>query len=422
MHVTPRLRLPGILFLATACLSASAQTSCSATATAIATASAQVAEIQHHLSAIKLQDMDTDVPPSLQQETTLLKQSLATAVQAVLACQPLDAQPAALKTALATALKANAPEPENATFPWGGDLRVTVDQTSIPHLLRVRVGYAIECGEDTMLLLFAPEQGHWSNKLVWQSPAYKDDSGAFGDFFLTTLLPGSTPDDWRVVVAHGKPWCTSRFSGFGIDILAPTSDPAHPQILWHTDRGYSRGDFVPSLKSSNEIFEFRINEDAMSFDIDNAFERTVIYRYRLTGNTVTRLEPIATNGRGFVEEWLSMPWPEAKDQSLPTNTEPLQRIHHLYEASDPKDSNTYTSWTAGPVRSCSTAGHFQVAFDSQLNKIVPAKPGGDQDPPVHYYFQIKQIANGYEMEAVSRTPDPTCHGPDLMAKPAAKPR
>jgi hypothetical protein len=421
MPLTPRrLRLPEILLLAAACLPAAAQTPCSTAA--IASATAQVNDIQHHLSAIKMEDVDTDVPPSLQQETTLLKQSLATTVQAVLACQPIDAQPAALQTTLATTLKANAPEPPEAHVPWGSNLRVTVDQTSSPHILRVQVSYAIECGEDTMLLLFAPENGHWSNKLLWQSPAHKDDSGAFGDFFLTTLLPGPTPNDWRLVAAHGKPWCTSRFSAFNIDIVAPTADPTHPQILWHTERDYSRADFAPTLKASNDTFELRIHVDDMLFDPDNGYERTTIYRYRLAGTTVTRLEPIATNGRGFVEEWLHMPWPEAKDQSLPTNTEPLQRIHHLYEASDPKDSNTYTSWTVGPVRACSTPGHFQVAFDSQLNKIVPGKPGGEQDPPVHYYFQIKQIANGYEMEAASRTPDPTCHGPDLMAKPAAKPR
>jgi hypothetical protein len=413
MHLNPRLRLQGILFLAIACASACAQTTCSAIA--IADASAQVTEIQHRLGAIKMEDLETDVSPSLQLDTNLLKQRLATAVRAVLACQPIDAQPSALQTSLAQALKANAPEPNNATFPWGGNLRIAVDRTVSPQLLRVQVSYAIECGEDTVLLLFAPEQGHWSNKLLWQSPAYKDDSGAFGDFFLTAILPGKTPDDWRVVVAHGKPWCTSRFSGFGIDVLAPASDAAHPQILWHTNRGYSRGDFVPSLKASNDIFEFRINEDAMSFDIETAFERTVIYRYRVSGNTVTRLEPIATNGRGFVEEWLSMPWAEAKDQSLVTNTEPLQRIHHLYETSDPKDSNAYTSWTAGPVRSCATHGHYQVAFDSQLNKIVPGKPGGEQDPPIPYYFQIQQVPSGYEMESAASTPDPTCHGSNLMS-------
>jgi hypothetical protein len=418
MFLSTRSHSLCLALLAAACLSASAQSACS-TADIVST-STQVSNIQHHLASIAIEDMDTKVPAAVQRDTAMLKEGLADVAKAVLACESTNAQPSVLKNALAKALKADAHEPDNATFPWGGDLRITVDQASAPQLLFVQLQYAIECGDDTMLLVFIPEHGHWTEKLLWQSPAYKDDSGAFGDFFLHTILPGKTPDGWSLVIAHGKPWCMSRFSGFDIDVLTPVANDPHPRVLWHTGRGYSRGDFIPSLKASGNIFEFRIHEDEMLFDMDNAFERTVIYRYRINGTNVTRLEPIATTGRGFVEEWFSMPWPEAKDQTLPINSEALQRIHQRYETSYPPNSNIYTSWTAGPVQSCSAAGRFQVAFDSQHNKIVPGKPGGEQDKPVPYYFQIKQIDNGYEMESVSQTSDPTCIGPDLMSKPAIK--
>lgn len=417
----PSLRhgLLGIVFLAIASLPACAQTVCSTTA--IAAASSQITNIQHSLASTRIEDMETDVSPSLQQDTTLLKNILATAVQAIIACQSLDAQPSVLQSAIAHTLKANTSEPPNALFSWGSNLRVTVDQASAPRLLRVQLKFAIECGDDTMLFLFAPEHGHWVEKLLWQSPAYKDDSGAFGDFFLTTFLTGNTPNDWRIVVAHGKPWCTSRFSGFGIDVLAPKPNDPHPQVLWHTERGYSRSDFTPTLKASGDAFELRVHADEMSFDTENAFERTVIYRYRVSGNHVTRLQPIATSGRGFVEEWLSMPWPEAKDQTRPANADKVQPIHQLYESSYTKGTDSYIAWTSGPVQSCSAPGRFQVTFTAQLNKTVPGRLGGEKDEPVSYYFQIKQITNGYELESASETPDPSCLGPDLMAKPTRKP-
>ncbi|MGA8938248.1 MAG: hypothetical protein WB439_03705 [Acidobacteriaceae bacterium] len=376
-----------------------------------------MSDIQHHLASIKVDDMDIDVPPSVQQATTLLKENLATATQAVLACEPINATPQDIQSALAKALRANAPEPDNATFPWGGDLQLSVNATSIPNLLEVQLWFAIECGQDTMLLLFAPQQNHWSEKLLWQSPPYKEDSGAFGDFFLTAHLLGASPNDWRLVVAHGKPWCTSRFSSFNIDVLAPNPNGTHPRVIWHIDRNYSRAEFAPTLKASGNVFELRIHADDMLFDPDSGYERTVIYRYRVSGSNVTRLDPIATTGRGFVEEWLSMPWLEAADQSLPTNSEELQLIHHLYETGYLESSNTYTSWNVGAVRSCSASGHFQVAFDSQRDRIVPGKPGGEQDKPIPYFFQIKQIANGYQMESASKTSDPTCTGSDLMSKP-----
>src|ERR1700679_3559545 len=168
-----------------ACLSASAQTPCSRSA--IVSASEQVSDIQHHLASIKIEDMDVDVPAEVQSDTTLLKQSLANAVQAILACEPTDTQPAALQNPLSNALRANTPESDNAIFPWGGDLHISVERTSIPQLLDIQLWFAIECGQDTMLLLVAPEHGHWTEQLIWQSAPYKDDRGAFGDFLLDTI-------------------------------------------------------------------------------------------------------------------------------------------------------------------------------------------------------------------------------------------
>ena len=108
----PPSRRPSTLWIvlfATTCLPAAAQTNCSTSA--IAAASAKVTDIQHRLASTKLEDMENDVSPSLQQDTTLLKSNLATAVQAIVACQSTDAQPSALQSALAQALNANAPEP-----------------------------------------------------------------------------------------------------------------------------------------------------------------------------------------------------------------------------------------------------------------------------------------------------------------------
>jgi hypothetical protein len=396
-----------------------------------------VTQLRTDLRSIKLDadDPGTDVPASVQENLTTLKNTLAQAARDVFVCQSSTVTPSILENELAKLLDANPPQPPPNTtvmngdkryeewlaFDYGRNLLVSV-RALAPNLLTVTFTFHIPCGDDDMLMVFENDRGQWRDRVLWQSAPYKEISGAFGDFFQYAILPGNNLDDWRLVVAHGKPWCSSRFSGFSIDVLAPNPNDSHPRILWHTDRGYSRDDFAPTLRASGDVFELRIHDDEMIFDPANAFERTVIYRYRVDSTNVTRLEPIATTGRGFVEEWLSMPWPEAKDQTLPANDEALQRIHRRYETSYPKDSNIYTSWTAGPVRSCSVAGRFQVAFTSQRNKIVPGKPGGEQDKPVPYYFQIKQVDNGYEVESASQTSDPACIGPDLMSKPAVKGR
>jgi hypothetical protein len=81
----------------------------------------------------------------------------------------------------------------------------------------------------------------------------------------------------------------------------------------------------------------------MGFDPEDAFERLVVYRYRVSNDKVTRLEPVAANARGFVEEWLSMPWEEAVAQSDPARTGKLQAIHKQYEVRS-KDTDDYTDW------------------------------------------------------------------------------
>ncbi|MGA7158952.1 MAG: hypothetical protein WBY53_19055 [Acidobacteriaceae bacterium] len=389
---------------------------------------AMIGNLRADLRSTKLPDDDIgiDIPVSVQSDLTHLKNALAKVAADVFACRGASALAPLIQDELAKLLDANPPQPPPNTivmngdkryaewlaFEYGRNLLVNV-QSLAPNLLSVEFTFHIPCGDDTMLMVFERDSDHWEERLLWQAPAYKEISGAFGDFFLTAVLPGATPNDWRLVIAHGKPWCTSRFSGFDIDVLAPQPNDPRPRVLWHTDRGYSRDNFAPTLKAVGDTFELRIHDDAMLFDPANGFERTVIYHYRVSGTSVARLEPIATNGRGFVEEWLSMPWPEAADQSLSASTEALQRIHHLYETSYPEHSNTYTSWNAGPVRACSAPKNFQVAFDTQLNRIVPGKPGGDEAPP----SRTSSISS-----KSSKISDPTCSGPDLMSKPRSQPR
>jgi hypothetical protein len=390
---------------------------------------ATVASLRKQLRAITLNkdDVGTDVPELAQRLISQLKSALAQTAQAVVACHDGAADTKTVEREMATLLHANPPQPPpNATvykgdprYPewlsdeYGSNLLVTVDQPR-PQLLSLEFQFHIECGDDTVWMLFEQQGSHWRERLIWQAPPYKEISGAFGDFFVTAILPESSSDGWRVVAAHGRPWCTSRFSGFNIDVLAPTDDPEHPRVVWHTERDYSRGDYNTRLSSSGDTFELRLHDDEMHFDMD-AFERLVVYRYRVSGDKVIRLEPIAANARGFVEEWLSMPWEEALAQSDTAQADKLRAVHKEYEISF-KGTGEYTSWHSGPVQACTTHDHFQVTMTTERERIVPGKPGGESTPGSTYLFQLQQD-NGYRLLKITTTPDPSCAGPDLMKKP-----
>jgi hypothetical protein len=278
---------------------------------------ATVSQIRSTLRSIKLDkdDPDDKLPSIAQRNVPALKSALAQTARDVLACTPITVAPAVLQAELARLLDANPPQPPPNTavmngdkryaewlaFEYGGNLLVNVRNLN-PKLVAVTFTFHIPCGDDNMLVIFESDESRWHERLLWQAPPYKEISGAFGDIYENAILQEGPQSPWRLVAVHGTPWCMSRFSGFAIDILEPAAARPQPRVVWHTERGYSRGDFEPKLKASGNTFELRINDDAMQFDIGRAYERHVIFRYRVTGDRVERIEPIATNARGFVEE------------------------------------------------------------------------------------------------------------------------
>ncbi len=308
---------------------------------------------------------------------------------------------------------------------YGDNLQIQVTRpTSVAGIIELQYSTTIECGSDSMLLVYELHDGAWTEKLRWQSPPLKLISDAFGDFFLTAILPGPSAlgdgdTKWRVAVANGTSWCTSRFSHFRIDLLTPGVDPAAPRVLWNTGRGYSRFSFEPQLKSSGNAFELRLNDDCMMMFSDNCFERRVIYRYIVDGDDhVRRVGPIAINARGYVEEWLSAPWSESRGLSAVEAAADLQAVYQSFQSPLKLTGDQYVSHRAGPVRACTAPGVFQVQIDSTLEKSIPGKPGGEPKPLGSLYFHVREVKDGYLMLSAPTEPDPTCFGANLM--PVAK--
>ncbi len=411
-----------VLYAAVPC---GAQTPCFPAA--LADVASRVHRIQEGLKQIPVGEMDTTVPAAARDLLTQLKDALSCAADAALALAGPTVDPVELENRMADILNANPPEPaENAvvskddhrfdeTFgSYGRNLRVRVTRPSnVAGLIEVEFSVNIECGDDHMLLVYAPRNGVWREQMRWQAPPLKQVSDAFGDFFVSATL--STPEvgdtRLRVVVAHGTPWCTSRFSGFAMDILSPASDSNSPKVLWHTERGYSRGDFRPRIKSSGNTFELRLNDSSMDID---GYERRVIYRYRIDEHQdVHRIEPIATNARGFVEEWLSAPWSESQSFSAQEAGQALQLVHDQF-APAVKSDTEFVAHSYGPVRACNAPGTFQVQINSMLERIVTGKPGGESQPGPTHYFLVRAIRDGYLMVSAPTEPDPACRGANLM--------
>jgi hypothetical protein len=129
---------------------------------------------------------------------------------------------------------------------------------------------------------------------------------------------------------------------------------------------------------------------------------------------VTRVQPIATNGRGFVDEWLSSPWSEAASQTYVSHLADLKRIHTEFNEPIKQDDRTFVQWTHGPVVACKIQGQYQVAMKLDRETMVPSKLGGDEQPLPAKYFLIQHVENGYQMLSASAAKSPECGGADLI--------
>ena len=390
----------------------------------LAAAAARVKAGQSRLIAYKAQsDMDPEVPKALQAEIHGFKGALVAAADAVLGCAPATVDPKAIESSLAAALDANHPTPAQETYDakkppvldhvYGDGLRVKVTApAAVRRLLLVELSFGIACGSDSVLLGYELSGGHWRRTFRWQSGDYAESKDAFGDFFQYEAFAPTGSPTWLLATFHGSPWCTSRWSGFSLDLLQPTAGGRPPASVLHRQEDYVR-DVDPVLKLVPGGFQIRVSTGCLDRDI---MTRPAIYRYRVDATkdgkfNLQRVQPIAVNGRDFVDEWLQAPWSEVKDWSDPASLPALESAYKRIAALEDPKAKSRPEFEYGPVRRCSDSpAHFQVEFDEDWSTT------GTQRPATTEYFQILQGKNSFTMAGVSATPDSRCKGADIMPR------
>jgi hypothetical protein len=337
-------------------------------------------------------EMAMEVPSEQQKRIRALKQAWIAAADAWLACTGPVPDVPALQAALSLSEAKS-----------GGEKGVAaVEQPAgRKDLLVVRLGFALQCGDDNVLLVYAPARDGtgWQRVLDWQSEDYSEINGAFGDFLVWTVVPAPGTSDWRLVAAHGHPWCTSWWSGFDLDVLKPVSAGGGAEKMFHLEGDYYRGDYTPRLTGRADGFDLRLQVATSEIE---QITRHGIFRYRLTATGAERVQPIAMNGRDFVNAWLQLPWSDAARFSAPEQLPALKPRHD--EVEQRQKSADADDFAFGPVRACSDdPHHYQVQ-------------NGRIDDGTAMYYQIRSGNNAFTMLSASTASDPRCKGPDLMAK------
>jgi len=326
------------------------------------------------------------------------KRALGEAIDARLACSGDKIDPAALQRTLAAALGGGKP---------GEFLVIYAQRSAAPRpLMLVRANFGLPCGDDNLLLGYAWRQGGWQRVLDWQSGDYEDISGAYGSGFSFVVLPGG-----QVVVAHGTPWWISFWSAFHADMIVPADGTAAQRVLFHMKSEYYMGDDGFQLKKVPGGFELRAFVHATDVEKGTCL---AIFRYRVDGETVRRVSA-ATNGRGFVAEWLNLDyfdeWSNPDESLARAWSDPavadavLQARRSLREQYEEGEKLLFHS-----VRACAGGkNRYQIKF--RLYDTYNHKPRQK------WYALIRQEKNGFTMLGLGTTPDATCKSGDLMTKP-----
>lgn len=357
------------------------------------TVAAAQQELQRRLDE-RTGELDDALAAPLVAALDAYKEALASAIDAQLACSDEAVEPAALQAQLASHLAPG--DGETGTDDEGTVFVVRREDAPDPMLL-VNAGFGIPCGDDNLLLGYSREDGRWVRSLDWRSKGYTEISGANGDFFRFLRLSGG-----QLVIAHGTPWCTSRWSRLAIDVVQPRQGGEPQRVLDHLEHGYVRDEVETRLKPTPDGFELRTEVGMLDVDL---LTRPGILRYRLDGGALHRVQPAARSGRDFVDEWLQVGAETAREWSDPdTASDTLAARERLLALEARRD----VTLNYGAVRGCKAAPErFQV--EVELSSEQPLEDGD------HRYLTIRQEPGGFTLLAVSDAADPGCQGPDLMA-------
>jgi hypothetical protein len=370
----------------------------------IARAAGQIDLARKALIALPVgDDRQTEVSPQAQQAISRMKDSLAAFVGAYMRCAPPDRDAATIQQDLDRLAHAYRLENKGEghiyrsdELPkdfdrYGFEFDFTVKRwNGHPDIVGIVPGFEIECGWDAMLLVYTSSDDAWQESMLWQSKPYQSVAEAFGSFDYA-ISPADDSGNWYVLTKTVAPWCSSAWSTISYAALRPGPVASEPKILYQGKDSiwWGNKDFGKLVADKTE-FDVRFHAESIDTGVHN---RVWIRHFKIAGDTVRRIQPVALTPRDFADEWIASLWQDASQWTSPEARGRLSPWHlrlHKIRFFD------YDS-----VRYCADRpDHYQVAL---LNE--------DEQPA--YYLSVTGQTE-YLMTGVSAKPDPACNGENVL--------
>ena len=159
-----------------------------------------------------------------------MKLKLAGFVRAYMHCQPENADVGGIAVDLARLGWAQDQAP--ARGPLFSGALVFEAKTPQPGMIGITARFGINCGSDTMLLLFEHSDEGWNETLRAESPPYRDTAHAYQDLDYA-VAPPDNDGSWFLVETHRPASCAvGGTEGLNYSVLRPTQDATKPKVLY----------------------------------------------------------------------------------------------------------------------------------------------------------------------------------------------
>jgi hypothetical protein len=327
------------------------------------------------------QDLNPHLSSATAKRIEEAKRALIALADGYMACAPPDRAAAAIEGDLTRLLGVAGPTDAGPRFRvrrWEAGVIGVVADVPIP------------CGDDAMLLVFAPKQGRWREALRWRSAPYRRVSDAFGSFDYA-ISPLDVEGRWYAVAKAVAPWCASTWSSVGYAVLRPGPTETRPYLLYttHDPIWTGRDDDHGVLWVRPDEFELRFRGASIDSNIQS---RTWIRHFAVDGDEVRRIPPIALSPRDFVDEWIVSPWPAVSGWTAADTRSQLEPVHdRLHKIGAFRFLSAH--------RCAGEPGHYEISLSDTYG--------------VSYFVRV--VGEGpYELRWVSQAPSQTCGGRDLL--------
>jgi hypothetical protein len=377
-----------------------------------ASAPAQVQEISQTVKKLKAVPVDTEMPSTeVPDEASLLltqlKHELRDLVAARLAEAGRDAMPAGIQRSVLNDLKAggielradlpdgtrSGPVPEDAEF--GFIQKITIEKSPTHEdLLVAVVTLQIPCGSDSSFYIFQWQKTAWNLILAQEANGYSQVDGAQGNFGYSISAP-DVNGRWFVATVDVNLWCTSNWQAIRYKILRVGSNAYEPKVLYTGKSGIFLEDELYKLKTTSDTV-------SLSFVAEQSLDMGILLRVHLlnfgvTGDAVTRIEPLALRPEEFLDEWFQLAWSDAS-KSVEKSQESHARLWHEWKKPvAPADSS---------LRFVQPCGHEKPA----KQWVVGIDWGEGATVAKSLYFKISRTDGTFRILGVSEIRPAGCPG------------